>query len=178
MMRSWSNLKYSGKKMTNELVIDENNFTQYFKDCRIHRPERGDVMAKYTAIAEFVDGQMKKDIIDLLMNKDKALAATQVMRKLGCATEYDAIRVCKQVAEDLASGMSPEDVEKKPYEYQLETFYYTKKEYVPVDDPHWQVISIANLDSFLDKNNRVVSFKTKIVESEQLVEVDKDETQV
>ena len=54
-----------------ELVIDESNFTEYFKDCRIHRPERGDVMAKYTAIAEFVDGAMKKDVIHLLLNHDK-----------------------------------------------------------------------------------------------------------
>lgn len=177
-MKSWNSLKFNGNKMTDELVIDENNFTQYFRDCRMHRPERGDIMAKYTAIAEFIDGQMKKDIIDLLMNKEKALAATQVMRKLGCATEYDAIRVCKEVAEDLAAGMSAEEVEKKPYEYQLETFYYTKKEYVPVDDPHWQIISIANLDSFLDKENRVVSFKTKIVEAEQPAEGSANEAEV
>ena len=97
--------------MSDEIVIDESNFTQHFRDCRMHRPERGDVMAKYTAIAEFVDGRMKQDIIDLLVNHEKAYAATQVMRKLGCATEFDAIRVCKEIAEDLASGMTPEEVE-------------------------------------------------------------------
>ena len=69
--------------MSDEIVIDESNFTQHFRDCRMHRPQRGDVMAKYTAIAEFVDGRMKQDIIDLLVNHEKAYAATQVMRKLG-----------------------------------------------------------------------------------------------
>ena len=77
--------------MSDDLVIDESNFTNYFRDCRINRPERHDVMARYSAIAEFLDGQMKKDIIHLLSNHDnKAIAATQVMRKLGCATENEA----------------------------------------------------------------------------------------
>jgi hypothetical protein len=136
-------------------------------------------MARYSAIAEFIDGRMKQDIIDLLMNNEKAYAATQVMKKLGCATEFDSIRICKEVAEDLSSGMTPEEVEKKVYEYNLESFYYTKKEYVPVDDPHWTIISIANLDTFLDKENRIVSFKTKIVEPDQTQEAQiEDEAQV
>jgi len=165
--------------MSDELVIDENNFNQYFRDCRTSRPQRGDVMARYSAIAEFIDGRMKQDIIDLLMNNEKAYAATQVMKKLGCATEFDSIRICKEVAEDLSSGMTPEEVEKKVYEYNLESFYYTKKEYVPVDDPHWTIISIANLDTFLDKENRIVSFKTKIVEPDQTQEAQiEDEAQV
>jgi hypothetical protein len=165
--------------MSDELVIDENNFNQYFRDCRISRPQRGDVMARYSAVAEFIDGRMKQDIIDLLMNNEKAYAATQVMKKLGCATEFDSIRICKEVAEDLASGMTPEEVEKKVYEYNLESFYYTKKEYIPVDDPHWTIISIANLDTFLDKENRIVSFKTKIVEPDQTQEAQiEDEAQV
>lgn len=152
--------------MTEDLVIDETNFSEYFKDCRLHRPERGDVMAKYTAIAEFCEGRLKKDIIDLLLNKDKALAATQVMRKLGCASEFDAVRICKEIAEDLANGMSPEDVEKKVYKFKLETFYYTKKEYIPKDDPHWTSIGIANLEAFLDKQHRKVTIESKIVAPE------------
>ena len=103
--------------MSNEIVIDEANFSQYFRDCRMNRPERGDIMAKYTAIAEFIDGRMKKDVIDLLMNHEKAYAATQVLRKLGCATEFDSIRICKEIAEDLASGFTPEEVENKVYEH-------------------------------------------------------------
>jgi len=153
--------------MENDLVIDESNFAKYFRDCRISRPERGDVMARYSAIAEFIDGRMKQDIISLLTDyDDKALAATNVMRKLGCATESEAIRICKEVAEDLANGMTEKEVEDKVYKYKMEVFYYTKKEYVPEDDPHWTVISIANLDKFLDKANQLVSIKSKIIEPE------------
>ena len=112
-------------------------------------------MARFGSYADFIDGMMKKNIIDLL-KKDKAVAAIQVMRKLGCATERDAIRICKEVCSDLCQGMSEEDVEKKEYRYEMESFYYTKKEYVPLDDPHWTVISVKNLDEFLDvKKNRV-----------------------
>lgn len=160
-----------------ELVIDESNFTEYFKDCRIHRPERGDVMAKYTAIAEFVDGAMKKDVIHLLLNHDKAVAATNVMRKLGCATEKDAVRICREIAEDLANGMTPSEVEKKSYEYQLESFYYTKKEYVPTDDPHWQLINLANLDSFLDEEH-TVQMTARILDKEPSEESQSNETAV
>jgi hypothetical protein len=153
--------------MDNDFVIDSTNFEKYFRDCRISRPERGDVMARYSAIAEFVDGKMKQDIIHLLTNHDnKAIAATNVMRKLGCATESEAIRICKEVTEDLANGMTEKEVEEKAYRYKMEIFYYVKKEYVPENDPHWTIISITNLDKFLDSTNQLVSIKSKIIEQE------------
>ena len=58
----------------NEVIINENNFEEYFFDVRKHKPKHGQVMARYAAVAEFVDGMMKKNIIDLL-KKDKAIAA-------------------------------------------------------------------------------------------------------
>ncbi len=163
--------------MTEELHIDESNFNDYFRDCRISKPERGDVMACYTAVAEFVDGHMKRDIIDLLANKEKAVAATNVMRKLGCATQRDAYRVCREIAEDLDSGLTADEVEKKSYRYQFEMFFYTKKEYVPIDDPHWSIINIANLDSFLDNQKRKVTISSKIIDPATPVE-DKTEEPV
>lgn len=153
--------------MSDELVIDEKNFAEYFRDCRISRPERGDVIARYSAKAEFIDGQMKRDIIDLLHNKDKAFAATQVMRKLGCATQGDSVRVCKEICQDLAAGMSLKEVEQKVYAYNIEVFYYTRKEYIPIDDPHWTLIGINNLDEFLDQANQRLKIKSKIIEKEK-----------
>lgn len=153
--------------MTDELVIDASNFDQYFRDVRKCRPERDDVMARYSAIAEFIDGMMKRDIIDLLLNKDKAVPATQLLRKIGGAIERDAVRVCKEICQDLASGMTSEEVEKKPYKYTMEFFYYTKKKYVPTDDPHWSIISLNNLDEFLDKSNQKCTIKTRIIEPEE-----------
>lgn len=153
--------------MNDELVIDEKNFTEYFRDCRTSRPTRGDVMAKYTAIAELVGGRMKTDLIDLLVNKDKAFAATQVMRKLGCASQKDAIRVCREIAEDLAKGLTPEQVEQKPYEYQMEAFYYAKKEHVPTNDPHWCIIGIDNLDTFLDSVEQKLSIEARVLSPDE-----------
>lgn len=145
------------------LVINEENFHQYFKDCRNNRPQKGEIIAKFTAMADFIDGRMKKDIIDLLYNKkDKVNSAVQVMRKLGCATEKDSIRICKEICKDLFNGISPSEVESKVYKYQMEVFYYTKKEYVPIDDPHWSVISIANLDEFLDKSGSKLRMESKL----------------
>jgi hypothetical protein len=149
--------------MNEELIINESNFSEYFRDCRISRPERGDVIARYLAMAEFIDGRMKKDVIDLLANKNKAFAATQVMRKLGCATQTDAVRVCKEICKDLVSGMSFEEVEQKVYTYDIELFYYTKKEYIPFDNPHWDTIGIVNLDEFLDKAGNKFKISSKIV---------------
>jgi len=149
----------------NELIINEANFAEHFRDVRMHKPQRGEVIARFTAMAEFVDGHMKRDIIDLLHNKNKIEAAIQVMRKLGSATEKEAIKVCKEVCRDLALGMSLEEVENKTYSYQLEFFYYTKKENIPVDDPHWSVISLKNLDEFLDESGQKIKMNMKLVPS-------------
>jgi len=147
-----------------ELIIDQDNFGQHFFDARRHKPEKGQVMAKYTAIAEFVDGMMKKNIIDLL-HKDKAEAAVQVLHRLGCAAEEDAVRVCKEICQDLIEGMTDEQVEQKVYRYRLESFYYTDRGNVPIGDPHWTLIGITNLDEFVDSNNNRCKIKTRIVDN-------------
>lgn len=149
-----------------ELIIDEKNFNQYFFDARVHRPKKNQVLVKYSAIAELVDGSMKKNLIDLC-KKDKIHAATQVMRKLAGACEIDSVRVLKEICLDILSGISEENIEKKSYKYKLEMFYYAEKQYVP-DDPHWTCMTINNLDVFLDSNNsnNKILVKSKIVESE------------
>lgn len=43
-----------------ETVIDESNFNEYFFDVRKHGPKRNQIMARFSAVAEFVDGQMKR----------------------------------------------------------------------------------------------------------------------
>ncbi len=137
-----------------DMEITEENFGQYFFDARQHKPQRGQVLAKYTAMAEFVDGHLKEQTIRLLTNTDKAYTVTQLMRKLGCANEIDSYRVPLNIAQDLADGMSPEEVESKPYKYQMEMFFYTWKECIPKDDPHWEIIGIKNLDDFLDNSDQ------------------------
>lgn len=147
-----------------EVEITAENFDQYFFDVRKNRPKRGQVMARYAAVAEFLDGQLKKDIVDLIYNKDRPETATRVMRKLGCATERDAIRICKEIAYDLAQGLTPQQVEQKVYKYVLEVFYYTEKQNIPIDDPHWSVIGLNNLDEFLDAADNRIKMKVKLAD--------------
>jgi len=127
-----------------ELVINESNFDQYFHDVRKFGPKAGQVMAKFRAVAYFVDGPHKHDVIRLL-KMDKAKQASMVMQKIHHAREPDCYRVCREICEDLLSGMSEDEVAKKEHEYVLEAFYYAQKEHVP-DDPHWETIQLLEFD--------------------------------
>ncbi len=127
-----------------EIVIDESNFDQYFFDVRLHKPKPGQIMACYSAIGEFVRSNEKQQLIDLLKMPGKAVAASQVMRKIFCASELDSVRVPRQIAEDLSNGMSNELVLDKPYKFKLEMFYYTEPQYLPANE-HWSSISLLGL---------------------------------
>lgn len=145
-----------------DVVINDENFDEYFFDVRQHAPERGQIIAQYSATAEFVDGGEKRQIIALLRDTDKMVATTQVMRKLLFATERDSYRIPREMAEDMKNGMSCDECAAKVYKYTVEMYFYTKPEYVPVDDPHWTIISIKNLDDFLDKKDNQI--KSRIIE--------------
>lgn len=135
-----------------ELEIDETNFNEHFRDVRVSSPAPGDVVAQYSASAELVEGDEKRQIISLLTGTENKMEATaQVMRKLLFASEIDAYRVPRLMAEDLLSGMTEDDVAKKPYKYTLEMFFYTKPENLPKDDLHWSSISLLNVDEFSGK---------------------------
>ena len=128
-----------------EKVIGESNFDKYFFDVRKHKLQKGQIMACYTAVAEFIESVEKRHLIELLFKKNKAESATAVMRKLHFASQKDAVSVPKRIAEDLISGMSVDEVLKKPYKYIVEMFFYCDPADVPKDDPHWSSISIHDL---------------------------------
>lgn len=138
--------------MTEDIIIDEKNFSEYFREVSKNKPKKGDIIASYRAKASFIDGIMKKDIIDLLQKDNKALSAVKVMQKLGGAIYIDAIRILIEISNDLLNDLTIAEIEKKEYKYTLEYFYYTKSEYIPKDDPHWTILNICNLNEFLDKN--------------------------
>lgn len=129
--------------MKSMVKITDDNFHEHFFDARKHRPKNGQVLAKFTAIAEFIDGKGKRDVIHLL-KMDKAHQAAQVMKKIHGAKEPDCYRICREMAEDLLMT-SEVDVENKPYEYVIEHFYYTQKELVP-QNLHWELIRLINYD--------------------------------
>jgi hypothetical protein len=128
-----------------DLVIDNSNFSQYFFDVRKFGPKQGQIMAKFSAVAIFGDGPEKRDIIRVL-RRDKAEAAVMVMKKIHCAREPDCYRICREICEDLISGMSEDAVAKKEHEFVIEAFYYANREYVPKGDPHWETIDIIKYD--------------------------------
>lgn len=130
-------------ELIDELTIDENNFSQYFKEIKNNKPEKDDILARYRSKAILIDGVMKRDLMNLLMYNDSG-SALKVMKKLGGAVEEDAIKVLKDISNDLLSGMNIEEVEKKEYEYLYEAFYFTKAEYFPKNNPHWTPILIKN----------------------------------
>lgn len=137
-----------------ELIIDDTNFDQYFKDVLTNRPQPGDIMACYKAIAELRNGDLKEQIVEsLFLENIGPKKAVTLMTKLGKAPRQEAIKVVKNIFMDLYNGMSKNMVIAKTYEYLFEIFYYTKEEYVPKNDKHWQIIKIQNLDEYFSKKD-------------------------
>lgn len=127
-----------------EETITANNFDEYFFDVHRHDPKPGQVIARFAATAEFQDSPEKRQFIDLLRTSKKGLAAAQVMRKLHHATELDSYRVPREICDDLLEGMSVDEVAEKCYRYTMEMFFYTQKEHIPENNPHWGCISLVD----------------------------------
>lgn len=133
-----------------DIKLSPETFGDFFFDVRKHRPKKGQIMARYSAVGELVDeGPLKRDLIKLLIeHPNGGEAAAKVMRKLGGAIERDSYRVPREMVEDLVGGFTDEQVAAKPYKFILEHFFYTHREYVPTDDPHWSMIEILNISEF------------------------------
>lgn len=125
--------------------INKTNFNQFFFDIRQHGPKEGQIMARFKAAAVFGEGVEKAHLVQAL-KMGKAKQAAMVMRKLHLAREPDCYRVCREICEDLLRGNTEEEVIKKDYHFVLEAFYYTKKEYIPKNDPHWETIQLLEFD--------------------------------
>lgn len=130
-----------------DLVIDESNFSEYFFDVRYNQPKEGQCLARFRARAEFVDGQLKRDVVHILLSMAKGGdGACKAMRKLAGASEKDAIRIPIQMCQDLASGMTVQEVYDKPYEYDCEFFFYANPMDVPFDK-RWEIIKLLGNQS-------------------------------
>lgn len=146
-----------------DLIIDDSNFSQYFRDVLVSKPQKGDVLACYKAVAELVDGDLKDQVVEsLFLDKIGASKAVALMTKLGRAPRKEAIKLIKTICQDLYNGMPKNLVLAKTYEYLFEIFYYTKEEYVPKDDQHWEIVRINNIDEFLSKSTNIDNESKKI----------------
>jgi hypothetical protein len=136
----------------NDLIIDESNFSQYFRDASKFPPQKGDVLVCYRANADFVYGDLKKDVVDSLSNSTfGAKTSIQIIKKLAKTNEKEAVLLTKKICEDLYGGMTEDEVLAKPYSYLFEMFFFTRKEHIPVDDKHWECMAITNLEEYLKK---------------------------
>lgn len=119
--------------------------SEVFLDARKNSPRPDDVMARFRAIGEFVEGEDKNRVIDFIKsNPVGADMAVKTLRHRCGAVHLDAAKVALEIAEDLNSGMPEEDVKNKPYKMEIEMFFYCKKEDVP-ESPHWDTLPIVNL---------------------------------
>lgn len=132
-----------------ETEINSSNFGSYFADVRHFLSKKGDVIARFRAVAELIDGFEKREMIELLKKPNSARAVSQMMRKLANAMEPDTYSVPIAMAKDILAGMSDDEIAKKPYEYTIELFYYAQPEYVPKDDLNWTIISIVNAKDYI-----------------------------
>lgn len=150
-----------------DFEINEKNFDVYFFDSRLYGPKPGQVLASYTAVAEFADGPEKRQIIEFLKFTDKVNAAVQVMKKSLMAKDPFQYSVLREMSEDLLSGKTVEEIARKPYKFQMEMCFWTHPEYIPTDDPHWACVSIMNLEEHLTKKKEQdgISITAKIVEN-------------
>lgn len=149
--------------------MDKEWFEKNFFDIRRNKPQKGQCLAQFRAVADFVDGWVKQNVIDLLRNhKAGAESAMKVMRNMCCCTEVDSIKIPLEMSKDLIGGMTPEQVAEKDYRMVVEYHYWTAPENVPMDDPHWTIISVINTDE-LDKFMKV-TYTTEPVEGESVFE--------
>ena len=135
------------------------NFDEYFFDIRKFKPQKGQVIACYSAVAYLEDGADKRQLVSLLMQEDKAVAATAVMRNLFLASQEDSFRIPREIAEDLCV-MDEDAVGRKPYKYTVQMHFYALPEHIPVDDPHWSMITLVNMESFV---NDTMSIKGRLL---------------
>ena len=142
--------------MTTPMVkteLSEEEFRAWFKDrffdVREHKPQKGQVLSRYRAVAHFVDAWVKRNVINMLVsNPVGAESAVKVLHKMCGATEADALRVALEMSDDLIGGMTEDEVAAAEYKMIIEFFFWVEPQYVP-DDPHWSKIELLNseLDS-------------------------------
>jgi len=131
-----------------EFGITDDNFDDYFFSADNRKPEKGQVMVRFNAIAELVDGNLKRDMINLLLNNKKgAIGASKMLQVFGKAVEEDCVQVTLKMAEDLYEGVSEDEVAKKSYKFRLQQLFYTQPEYASaiIKLPFWTKIKMIDI---------------------------------
>jgi len=147
------------------MEITEDNFKDYFFPAKEdYKPQKGQVLARWRAKADFVDGWVKRNVIELLcVSKAGAETARKIMTKLVSSQDRDSVRVLREMAEDLVAGKTVDQVAAEPYRFTVEQFYWTEKQYIP-DDPHWELVNVIDVTKGV--KTKIVSALSDGVESD------------
>lgn len=129
----------------NDVEINESNFHEYFSDARTTKPKQGQILAKYVAVADFIEGDHKQHVIDLL-KKGRVTESVQVLTRIHGAKVPWCYKVLRDMCEDLLKYSTPY-VEKNPYEMVVEYLFWANPEHVPKNDQHWQTLNVIEYDS-------------------------------
>jgi len=131
--------------MSSDILIDETNFSEYFREVGKSMPTNGDALVAFRALAYFSDGHLKREICHFLCYEfGSVMKCIGRLVKHAGASKFQSVCICRQIISDLLSGMPLVDVYKKEYEFHFEKFYYAKPEYVPTDDKRWQILKLPN----------------------------------
>ena len=136
-------------------VFSPENFPKYFREVGRSKPEKGESLVIFRSPAELVDGDVKKDVIEHMLENDfGAQHGIQVLMR-NCSMSYaDAMRVCKEICADMLV-MEKEAVMNKAYKFVFEKQYYANKKYVP-EDPRWEIVTLKLVNA---KEMKVEDYK-------------------
>jgi hypothetical protein len=129
--------------------ITSENFNEYFFDIRRHKPQKGQVIACFRAICQLINNEEKRFLIQLLQRPDSARSITTMMTKVFNASKHSSWSLPIEMGNDLLGGMSVDEVAKKEYEFEGEFYYYTMPDYIPKDDPHWEIVKIVDVSDYI-----------------------------
>jgi hypothetical protein len=129
--------------------ITSKNFNEYFFDIRRNKPQKGQVIARFRAICQLIDNEEKRFLIRLLQKPDAARSIATMMTKVFNASKHSSWSLPIEMGRDLLAGVPIDEVAKKEYEFEGEFYYYTMPDYVPKDDPHWEIVNIIDVSDYI-----------------------------
>lgn len=127
--------------MKEEIVIDDKNFSQYFRDIKTSLPTKDDEIVAFRCLAYFCRGELKQQILDFLCYEFNSVRKCigKLIKNAG-TTKTEAIKLLHMMCYDMIYTLNPKDVFEKDYPFIFEKIYYAKKEYIPLDDKRWQIL--------------------------------------
>ena len=135
LMIELGNLFVSIKKQ----IFEE--YPEDFRDAKRLRPLKGQVFARFKALAYLGDGPLKRMVLNFLRQENGAQAAISVFSKDAHSSTTESVKLIKEILLDITSGKSEDEIAEKPYEFITDRIFWVYRDKVPVNDPRWETIT-------------------------------------